>query len=345
LTDTWTTKSPMPTPRASLSVCEVNDKIYAMGGLTAMSEVEAYDPATDTWAKKSPLPTGRDNISCCVVNGIIYAIGGMTSDDTVTIVEAYDPATDTWMTKAPMSQPRWNFASGVVNGKIYAIGGVLNYPDSEGLSSVEAYDPATDTWTAKTDMPTARGTLVSATVNDKIYVIGGASLEWGVEDKDNYPRVTEMYDPATDTWTTLSDMPVSTVQGGACFHDGKIYVMTGKKAWSNEVFKSAYVYDTGFGDTPTLVENEPTEFILSQNYPNPFNPSTTITYQMDQPGMVNLVIYNLLGRKVATLVDEVKTPGSHAVIWNAEGFASGVYFYRIELGERKVVTQKMMLVK
>ena len=90
---------------------------------------------------------------------------------------------------------------------------------------------------------------------------------------------------------------------------------------------------------------EPSAFSLSQNYPNPFNPRTTINYRLDQPGMVNLVIYDLLGRKVTTLVDEMKTPGSHAVTWDADGLASGVYFYRIEYGGSKVLKQKMMLVK
>ncbi|MBN1291588.1 MAG: T9SS type A sorting domain-containing protein [Candidatus Latescibacteria bacterium] len=98
---------------------------------------------------------------------------------------------------------------------------------------------------------------------------------------------------------------------------------------------------------PTVVESGevPETFVLSQNYPNPFNPTTTINYRLNQPGMVNLVIYNLLGRKVATLVDEIKTPGSHEVTWYAEGLANGVYFCRIQAGDSKVLTQKMILVK
>ena len=85
--------------------------------------------------------------------------------------------------------------------------------------------------------------------------------------------------------------------------------------------------------------------MILSNYPNPFNPITTINYQLNQPGMVNLVIYDMLGRKIDTLVDEEKSPGSYAAIWNAEGHASGVYFYRIQAGDSKVLTQKMLLVK
>ena len=90
---------------------------------------------------------------------------------------------------------------------------------------------------------------------------------------------------------------------------------------------------------------QPTGFSLDCNYPNPFNPTTTINYQLGQAGMVNLVIYDLLGRKVTTLVDEMKTPGSYEVNWNAENYSSGMYFCRLNLGDSKVLTQKMMLVK
>jgi len=98
---------------------------------------------------------------------------------------------------------------------------------------------------------------------------------------------------------------------------------------------------------PTSVDNGeiPETFMLSQNYPNPFNPVTTLHYQLGQTCMVNLVIYDLLGRKVTTLVDEMKTPGSYEATWNAKDYSSGVYFYRIEAGDSKVMTQKMLLVK
>jgi hypothetical protein len=88
-----------------------------------------------------------------------------------------------------------------------------------------------------------------------------------------------------------------------------------------------------------------TGFKLDLPYPNPFNQRTTINYQLNQPGMVNLVIYNLLGGKVATLVDEIKPSGYYKVIWNAEDHANGIYFCRIKLSNSKVLTQKMMLLK
>jgi flagellar hook assembly protein FlgD len=85
-------------------------------------------------------------------------------------------------------------------------------------------------------------------------------------------------------------------------------------------------------------------FKLSQNYPNPFNPTTAIGYQLSAVSDVDLSIYNLLGQKVATLVNECQQAGHHQVEWDASGFASGVYYYRIEAGEF-VAVRKMVLLR
>jgi hypothetical protein len=85
-------------------------------------------------------------------------------------------------------------------------------------------------------------------------------------------------------------------------------------------------------------------FRLSQNYPNPFNPTTKINYELQITNYVNLGVYNLLGQKVATLVNERQKAGHHQVEWDASGFASGVYYYRIKAGEFQDV-KKMILIK
>jgi len=81
------------------------------------------------------------------------------------------------------------------------------------------------------------------------------------------------------------------------------------------------------------VETLPKEFALKQNYPNPFNPGTMINYQLPMTNDVVLSIYNLLGQKVATLVSGRQAAGYYQVEWNASGFASGIYYYRLIAGE------------
>ncbi len=88
----------------------------------------------------------------------------------------------------------------------------------------------------------------------------------------------------------------------------------------------------------------PEQFRLWQNYPNPFNPATTIRFSLPQAGHVTLKVFDVLGREVATLVDEKLAAGEHAVVFEASGLSSGVYFYRLTAGRftqvRKAVFMK-----
>ncbi|HCA43370.1 MAG TPA: hypothetical protein DEP28_08985 [Bacteroidetes bacterium] len=88
----------------------------------------------------------------------------------------------------------------------------------------------------------------------------------------------------------------------------------------------------------------PTEYSLSQNFPNPFNPVTTISYQIPTDGIVNLKVYDILGKEVATLVSEMKRAGSYQVVFNGNNLASGIYFYKIQSGNFNQV-KRMMLIK
>jgi aminopeptidase N len=97
---------------------------------------------------------------------------------------------------------------------------------------------------------------------------------------------------------------------------------------------------------------QPLNFSLEQNYPNPFNPSTTISYTIPESGLVTLKVYDVLGREVATLVNEQNEAGIHQVDFNASNLNSGVYFYTIESsnpsassGQSFVETKKMILIK
>ncbi len=100
-------------------------------------------------------------------------------------------------------------------------------------------------------------------------------------------------------------------------------------------------------DTVTSVANEigsAKDYQLYQNYPNPFNPSTIIKYQIPKPGLVTLKIYDVLGKEVATLVNETQHQGSYNAIFDASRLASGVYIYRIQANNH-ISNRKMLLMK
>ena len=91
-------------------------------------------------------------------------------------------------------------------------------------------------------------------------------------------------------------------------------------------------------------QNVPEKFELFQNYPNPFNPSTNIKYQIAKSGDVKLIVYDVLGNEVATLVNEKLQPGTYEIEWNAFNYPSVVYFYKLTAGDYKQ-TNKMILLK
>ena len=88
----------------------------------------------------------------------------------------------------------------------------------------------------------------------------------------------------------------------------------------------------------------PIDFALYQNYPNPFNPSTNIQFSIVQRQLTIVKVFDVLGRELATLVNEVKEPGTYTVQFNGSNLASGVYFYRLQAGSY-VDTKKLVLLR
>ncbi|MBM4176227.1 MAG: T9SS type A sorting domain-containing protein [Ignavibacteria bacterium] len=98
---------------------------------------------------------------------------------------------------------------------------------------------------------------------------------------------------------------------------------------------------TGVDDNPIL---KPISFALGQNYPNPFNPATNINFSIKEKSFVTLKVYNLLGKEVANLVEQVKEQGDYKIQFSASELPSGVYMYQLKSG-RNTITKKMLLMK
>ncbi len=123
------------------------------------------------------------------------------------------------------------------------------------------------------------------------------------------------------------------------------YLNQSSNYFLNDGFAIRCVKDTG----PVEVNNETPmqelkSFSLNQNYPNPFNPSTEIYYELPKNSYVTLKVYDLLGKEVARLVDDLQQKGNHSVRFNAKNFSSGVYFYTLR-AENFVQTRKMVLLR
>jgi len=108
-----------------------------------------------------------------------------------------------------------------------------------------------------------------------------------------------------------------------------------------KLYQSDYLVTAIESDEPKY----PQEYILSQNYPNPFNPTTIINYELPNASNVKLIVYDVLGREVETLVNKTQHPGKHSVTFDASGLASGVYYYKIKTGTNYEQTRKMLLIR
>jgi len=102
---------------------------------------------------------------------------------------------------------------------------------------------------------------------------------------------------------------------------------------------------TGWDEGGEIAVNTlPDAFYLSQNYPNPFNPVTNINFSLPEDGIVKLEVFNIMGQKVAVLLDGKMDAGFHSIVWNAYNMSSGVYFYKISAGEYSSI-RKCVLMK
>jgi N-acetylneuraminic acid mutarotase len=157
---------------------------------------------------------------------------------------------------------RWGLSAGVMNDKIYAIGGGEGWNGADALnvlSVVEEYDPATDTWGKKSDMPNPRAWMAnnSPTIGGKIYVIGGWQNHIG-----EGMAIMEAYDPVTDTWTRLSDMPTARGTLGVCKVNSKIYAIGGSN-WGT-MLSTVEEYDPGFTESTSINPAEKFPTVLGE---------------------------------------------------------------------------------
>ena len=183
----------------------------------------------------------------------------------------------------------------------------------------------------------------SATINQNV-----VNLKWQTKTEvNNYgfeiERKAANNEKGTDNWEKIGF-----VNGNGNSNSPKEYTLTDKNptGGSKFAYRLKQIDNDGKYEYSNEVEVElvPREYILYQNYPNPFNPTTKIKFALPKATKVSLLIYNLLGEKVATLLNEDKEAGFYNVQFNASNFSTGVYIFRLTAGDF-VQTKKMTLVK
>jgi len=139
--------------------------------------------------------------------------------------------------------------------------------------------------------------------------------------------------------------PATTIDSAAI--DLKIRIVDSTGNSTEQILSPAFSIGNWIDDGATPVEEKPslpTKFALYQNYPNPFNPTTTIQFDIPYMADVNLVLYDILGRKVKNLINENRSAGRYTMQFNGSDLASGVYLLRLTDGHNTIL-KKMMLLK
>ena len=271
----WIKLSPFPEPAEELLGASANGKMYVFCGLAPGWKPQAmvfeYDPATDKWAKKKPMALASHHVSFTEHKGKIYAFGGFVLPQSgpaawVPIDNAweYDPASDSWRALAPLPTKRGSPVAVSAGVRIYVIGGAVTGKGQAAVHParphgsvgvVEEYDPATNTWRERAPMPTPRNHMVGGAINGKIYVVSGRVGGAFISSGSSNVGVTEVYDPASDSWgQPLARMANPRSAGAGGVYGGRLYITGGEyqEPGMMATFRSLEAYDPASNSWQTL---------------------------------------------------------------------------------------------
>ncbi|HET7503627.1 MAG TPA: kelch repeat-containing protein [Kofleriaceae bacterium] len=243
-TDRWTSFAFPSTARALGAAATGSDgRVYLIGGLVASAvtgSAEVYSPSTDRWATLPAMPTARENAGAAAsADGRIFVMGGdnFPGTDVYSTVEVYSPRDDAWTTAAPMPIARTGHAVVAVGGTIYAIGGDFG-------GTMDAYDPSTNTWSARAALKIPRRVFAAAAGRDgRIYVMGGIQLGGTPTTDPLGLSSVEVYTPATDSWSTIGDLPTGRFElMAATGGDGRLYAIGGRIRFSSAILSTVEVF-------------------------------------------------------------------------------------------------------
>ncbi|MBK8555822.1 MAG: T9SS type A sorting domain-containing protein [Lewinellaceae bacterium] len=339
-TNTILPRQPLPKPLAASGTVVWEDKIYLFGGGsasqgTASNSVYVYDPELNTWTSLADMPHARAYPVAEIVNGKMYVIGGASTGSTFSYnyVECYDPLTNTWAAKNPMPTARAYMTSAVLNNKIYVFGGLGGTPPYISLATVEIYDPTTDTWTTAPELSTSRWGALAGTLDNIIFLAGGAN-EFSV-DLD----IVDGLQGENGSWLSYGPMPYAAHGLGGTVFENNLYLVGGLSEGTVRNDILVYHPSVGVSETP-----EATQW-LSQNYPNPFHNVTTIDYEVSHAGAVSIILYDVTGKVVQTLVQDKQPAGKYSCSINAGSLQNGVYTYTLRIDNQMLASRLLIVNK
>jgi hypothetical protein len=239
------------------------------------------------------------------------------------------------------------------DGNTAIVGGDV---DSSYAGAIWVFTRSSDVWSQQGSKLVGTGALGSADqgISVALSADGNMAIVGGYSDS-SFAGAAWVFTRSSGVWSQQGSKLVGTGALGsaeqgysvALSADGNTAIVGGPSDSSS--VGATWVFTRSGTPVREEAANVPSQFVLEQNYPNPFNPATKIQFSIADRQLTIVKVYDVLGREVATLVNEVKEPGTYTVEFSAKGgsgsnLASGVYFYRLQAGDF-VQTKKLMILK
>jgi hypothetical protein len=347
-TNSFEAADSLPAPRAYGKLVKVRDSLYLVGSVLNFNSPDGalykYNPSANNWTIKSPFlsPVAHEMAVCVWNDSLIIAVGGSTSGfgGSVSTVRIYDPFTDSWRV---LSGAFNIFPAALTAPQAECIGNLVILAGGYGLSNASTrvfkgyiYSNMIDSLAWREDtIPVPFGTGIYRLGGGKFgsFLVFGPGLSttacinqlWGFNLFDStwirfYPNTIDIAARTSLAVKHTADSLYFFLFGGITRDTaGTHFIKTSEKfAAGNPVIGIS-------GNN----NNIPAGFVLNQNYPNPFNPVTTIEYTVPVRSIVTLKIYDVLGKEIAVIVNELKSDGKYTVKFDGGLLASGIYFYRL----------------
>ncbi|XP_059365502.1 kelch-like protein 31 [Carassius carassius] len=215
--NTWLHLTSMRQRRTHFSLVATGGRLYAIGGRNTdglLATTESYQPSTNTWQLRTPMDMPRCcHASAVLPSGDILVTGGYVNCAYSRSVICYSIDNDTWSEQGELETPRGWHCSATVGDKVYVVGGSQLGPGGVRIDvmTMEVFNPESKEWTRAATLPLGVSTAGMSPLGDHLYLLGG----WNEAEK-RYKSAVQRYDPGTDSWSTVEDLPEPIVGVSCC---------------------------------------------------------------------------------------------------------------------------------